>query len=301
MSGQGFLDEEVGHLLEGLFVEGHRAMLAVRYADERLKASSLLQHLGEAGALTVGNDVVGLAVEDEEAWALGSDVCNGADERHEVGIIGRSAADECRLGRTSVLHRLAVLHVRHIDRPKPIDDSIYGAREVKVAAHGAFEVNGGGPHGARLHLVSNTGERCEMSTAGEACDAHEGGVELIFIGIGTDETQRCFHVVDLCRKLGIAARTVVDAHDSKTGIHQGLADRHESHRLHVVGVPRAAVDGYDDGVFILAGIGQVDVEAMGFKVVAGVIEVLKRSAVLGHLKALRLCRCCHGKAEKKCE
>ena len=85
-----------------------------------------------------------------------ADVSDRADERHEVGVLGRGATDECRLGRLLVLHRLTVLHVSHIDGAEPVDDGIHTAGEIEVATHGTLNINSGIAHGTFLQAVGDT-------------------------------------------------------------------------------------------------------------------------------------------------
>ena len=292
--------EELGHLLERALVERHGAMLAAGYVDKVLQSACFLQGLGEADALALRHHVVGIAVDDEEAGILlrGErrelstdlvDVGDGTDECHQLGIVGGCTAHECGLGALVVLHGLAVLHVGHVDGAEPVDYGVDAARVVEVASHGALKVDGGLAHRALLQAVGHAGERREVAAAAEAGDADERRVELILGGMGADEAQGALHVMDLCRKLGVAARTVVDAHHGEARIVEGLAQRHVGHLLGVVRKPRAAVD--EDHHFILGlfGLWQVDVHAVCFEVVAGIVDVLVRCFVFGHGKsALRL-------------
>ena len=152
----GFLDEEVDHLAKGFVVECHRAVSAARNTDKFFQTSCFLQGFGEIHALAVGYDVVGIAVDDEEAWAFLGNVGDGADKCHHVGVVGWCTADEGCFGRLCVFHCLAVFHPCHIDRTEPIDNGIHMAALVEVAADGAFEVNGGFADFACLHAASDS-------------------------------------------------------------------------------------------------------------------------------------------------
>lgn len=58
--------KEIGHLLEGLFVEGYGTVFTVRHCDKLFELADFLQFFGEINALAVGNNAVGIAMDDEE-------------------------------------------------------------------------------------------------------------------------------------------------------------------------------------------------------------------------------------------
>ena len=92
--------------------------------------------------------------------------------------------------------------------------------------------------------------------------------------MGTDEADGCFYVLNLCGEFGVAAGTVVDAHDSKACVGERFAQGHIGHALHVVGEPCTAVDGDDDFVRLLMGAGQIDVEPVCLQVVSCIVYIL---------------------------
>ena len=224
-------------------------------------------------------------MEYQEARTFGRHVTDGTDEAHHVGQIFRSAADEGSFGRLAVVHLLATVHVGHVHRTEPVGHGIHAARSFQAVAHLSLDVDRGVANGAFLHAVGDACQRGQMSARRESRDAYERSVEAVFVGMGAHKANGGLHVVNLCRKLGVATRAVVDAYHGKARVGERLAQRHIGHHLHVVGKPCAAVDGNHHFVFFLLLFGQVDVHAVGIQVVARIVDVLVGCLVFRHLES----------------
>ena len=140
-------------------------MLSAGNTDESLKTAGLSEGLGETDSLAVGDDIIGIAMEDKETGRAGRDVSDGADEGHQVGAVGWGTAHKGCLGRLLVFYRLAVLHVGHVDRTKPIDDGVDSALVVEIAAHSALDVEGYAAHGILTDAVGHSRHGRQVTAA----------------------------------------------------------------------------------------------------------------------------------------
>ena len=114
-----------------------------------------------------------------------------------------------------------------------------------------------------------------MTAAGVASNADERCVETILGCVCPQKADGSLHIVNLCREFRLTTGAVVDAHYGEARIDQRLAYRVEGCMFGIVGEPCTTVNIYDDLKRPVARLGQIDVHAVSFHLIAGIVDVFE--------------------------
>ena len=274
--------EEADHLLQVLFAVHTHSVTTLRYVGSlRLDASSL-EHFEELLTLAAGHYIVLLTVENDDGRVVLVHIGGGAQTKVFVGLGGKFGIEQHVL-RTVVAHShvFTTIHCREIDGTRPVASRINGTALVGVLSQSAFEVD---VHRAHLGLLGTAGggsDGSQMTAGRETAGSDERGVELVLLGLASDEANDGTNVMNLCRPLGVHAGTVVGANYSVTCIEQSLDDGAQvGCALTVVAEPCASVDVDDYGIGGLLLLRQIDIAGVIGLTVAYIVDVFPLLACL---------------------
>ena len=233
------------------------------------------QQLVELLALTARHHIILLAVEDDDGRIVAVDIGRSAQTTILVRLLAQFRVEQHVLRRVLAhLHRLATVHVSQVNRTAPVAGCINLTALIKMLTDGAFQVDIDSTH---LHVLHTTGcgsNRRQMTARRETACSNERRIELILGGLTAHKADDGTYIVDLCRPLGVHARTVIRADHCKTGIQQTLDDSTQiGSPLAVVAEPRTAVDVDYYGIRSLFLLRQINVASVIGLVIACIIYV----------------------------
>ena len=215
-------------------------------------------------------------MENDDGGRVSANIVGGTQAAVLVRLLGQLRVEQHILG--AVLahrHVVAAVHRCQIYRSRPVAGGIHRAALAREPAYRALQVDVVCAHLCLLDTAGRSGSRSQVSTRRKTAGGNKRGIELIFLGLAAHETNHGTYVVDLCRPLGIHARTVVGTNHCIAGIEQGLHDGAQvGHTLTVVAEPRTAVDVNHHGIAVLHLLGQVDVAGVISLVIAGIVHIL---------------------------
>ena len=268
--------QETHHLLQVLFgIHAHAVSAFGNKGSLRLDTGSL-QYLKELLALTAGDYVVFLTMEDDDGWRLGINIGGGTQAEVLVGFLREFGVQQHVLGRVVThLHVIAAVHGRQVNGARPVAGSIDSATLAGVVTNVALQVDCQRAYSNLLLSAGSGSRRCQMSTAGETAGGNERRVELVLGSLTAYEANYSFDVVQLGRPLGIHAGTVVRTYYGIACIQQRFDDGAKvGHPLAAVVEPCAAVDVNNDRIGCLFFLGQIDIAGVVRLVVTCIVDVL---------------------------
>ena len=157
--------QEVDHLLQVLLRIHTHAVTTLRHEGSLGLHTGSLQRLEELLTLTAGHHIVLLAVEDDHWRVVLIHIGRGTQTQVLIRLLGQLRVEQHVL-RTVLthLHRLAAIHIRQVDRARPVAGGIHGTALVQIVTHVALQVD---VHRTHLGLLRTTGggsRRGEVTT-----------------------------------------------------------------------------------------------------------------------------------------